>query len=92
MKKSDLTRSIQVSFGNMRPTDAISILDSVINDMITSIENNNKIEIRGFGTFLPRTHATKSGFNPITKQIVKLPANRTVLFRPSKELTKKMNG
>ena len=92
MKKSDLTRSIQVSFGNMRPTDAISILDAVIDDIIKSITKNNKIEIRGFGTFLPRLHATKSGFNPITKENIKLPANRTVLFRPSKELIKKMNG
>ena len=60
--------------------------------MIESVANGDRIEIRGFGTFQPRARATKIGYNPCTGQPMPLPASTTILFKPSRELTKKMNG
>ena len=88
MKRSDIVRSIQVRFKHMRAGDAAAILDTVSDHMIESVANGNRIEIRGFGTFQPRARATKIGYNPCTP----LPASTTILFKPSRELTKKMNG
>ena len=92
MKRSDIIRTLQVQFKHMRTSDAMAILDCVTNEMKSAVANNNRIEIRGFGTFQPRTHATKNGYNPSTGEIIHIAANRTVLFKPSRELTKKMNG
>jgi len=92
MKRSDIIRTIQVQFRNMRTSDAAAVLDAVSDSMIDSIANGNRIEIRGFGTFQPRHRATKVGYNPVTGQPMNLPANTTILFKPSRELTKKMNG
>ncbi|MBQ3785571.1 MAG: HU family DNA-binding protein, partial [Alphaproteobacteria bacterium] len=50
------------------------------------------IEIRGFGSFQMRKHSTKNGYNPTTGETMIVPAGKTVLFKPSRDLTKKMNG
>lgn len=92
MKRSDIIRSIQVQFGHMRAEDAAAILDSVSDHIIDSVAAGNRIEIRGFGTFQPRPRATKMGYNPCTGKPMFLEANTTILFKPSRELTKKMNG
>ncbi len=91
MKRSDIVRSIQVQFKRMRSTDAAAILDTVANNIIDSVANGDRIEIRGFGTFAPRERATKIGYNPATGRPMPLRAGRTILFKPSRELTKKMN-
>ena len=92
MKRSDIIRTVQVQFKRMRTKDAAAVLDAVSDAMIDAIAAGNRIEIRGFGTFQPRPRATKVGFNPVTGQPMHLPANTTILFKPSRELIKKMNG
>ena len=92
MKRSDIIRTIQVQFKRMRGTDAAAVIDTVADAMIDAVARGDRIEIREFGTFRPRPRATKIGYNPVTGQPMHLPANTTILFRPSRELTKKMNG
>ena len=92
MKRSDIIRTIQVQFKNMRATDAAAVLDTVVDEMISSIANDDRIEIRGFGSFQVRKHSTKNGYNPTTGETMIVPAGWTVLFKPSRDLTKKMNG
>ena len=92
MKRSDLIRTIQVQFKNMRESDASAMFESVTEDIKNTIADGNRIEIRNFGTFQPRTRATKNGYNPSTGEMVYLPASKTIFFKPSRELTKKMNG
>jgi len=92
MKRSDIVRSIQVQFKHMRVADASAILDTVAEHMIEAVAAGDRIEVRGFGTFQPRARATKIGYNPCTGQPMHLEAGTTILFKPSRELTKKMNG
>lgn len=92
MKRSDIVRSIQVQFKHMRASDAAAMVDTVVEHLIESVANGDRIEIRGFGTFQPRIRASKIGYNPCTGQPMHLEAGTTILFKPSRELTKKMNG
>lgn len=92
MKRSDIIRSIQVQFKHMQAADAAAILDCISNQLINSIADKNRIEIRGFGTFQSRNRSSKIGYNPASKKTMYLNAGRTILFKPSPELTKKMNG
>jgi integration host factor subunit beta len=92
MKRSDIVRTIQVQFKNMRPSDAAAVVDTVADSVIDAIANGDRVEIRCFGTFQPRLRATKIGYNPVTGQPMHLPANTTILFKPGRYLMKKMNG
>ena len=92
MKRSDVIRTLQVQFKHMRAKDAMLMLDAVVDEMKDAVANGDRIEIRGFGTFQPRTRSAKNGYNPTTGETMVLPAGRTILFKPSRDLTKKMNG
>jgi integration host factor subunit beta len=92
MKRSDIIRTIQVQYGHMRDKDAAAILDVIADQITDSVANGDRIEIRGFGTFQSRERATKIGYNPATGAPMHLAAGRTILFKPSRELIKKMNG
>ncbi len=92
MKRSDIIRSIQVRFRRMRTNDAAAMLDAVTQYLTDSVADGNRIEIRGFGTFQSRVRAAKVGYNPATGAPMRLDAGKTILFKPSRELTKKMNG
>ena len=91
MKRSDVIRTIQVQFKNMRTSDAMAMVDTVIDTMKDAVANGDRIEIRGFGTFQQRVRATKNGYNPSTGENIFLPSGKTILFKPSRELTKQMN-
>lgn len=91
MKRADLIRSVQVQFKNMTENEAAAIVDSVFNRLVDAIADGDRVELRGFGVFLPRTHMTKIGFNPRTGERMACAAARVVKFRPSSKLIKKMN-
>jgi len=76
----------------MRTNDASAMLDAVADHLKESISKGDRIEVRGFGTFQQRVRAAKTGYNPCTGQPMHLDAGKTILFKPSRELTKKMNG
>lgn len=92
MKRSDIIRTLQVQFKRMRVNDAMAMVNCVMNTVQDAVAHDNRIEIRGFGTFQSRKRATKNAYNPSTGQMIHLDANRTILFKPSRELIKKMNG
>lgn len=92
MKRSDIIRTIQVQFKHMRTSDAAAILDTISEHLVESVANGDRIEIRGFGTFQSRTRSAKVGYNPCSGESMTLPAGKTILFKPSRELTKQMNG
>ena len=54
MKRSDIIRTVQVQFKNMRNSDASRMLDTVMDEMISAVADGNRIEIRGLGSFQAR--------------------------------------
>ena len=91
MKRADLIRSVQVQFKNMSVENAAAITDGVFSYLQQKIAGGDRVELRGFGVFQPRAHMTKIGYNPKTGERIAIPASRTVKFRPSTKLIKKMN-
>lgn len=86
--KSDLIKDINKEFKDLRPKDINMIIDLIINYMADALRENRKIEIRDFAVFESRMYASKIGFNPLTKEKIKIPASKNVLFRPSKKIIK----
>jgi len=91
MKRSDIVRTIQVQFKRLNQADADAMLNTIINEMHDTLAAGERVEIRGFGTLRSRLHAPKATTHPRTGKPLRLPARRNVHFRPSPELTKKMN-
>lgn len=63
-----------------------AIVSEIINTMIDSLKEGNKIEIRGFGSFRLRSRRARVGRNPKTGVKVEIPSKNVVYFKLGKEL------
>jgi DNA-binding protein HU-beta len=91
MTKADIINEITNNTG-LQKRDVAAVVESFMECVKDSMCNKENVYLRGFGTFQPRARATKIGYNPSTGQPMPLPASTTILFKPSRELTKEMNG
>jgi nucleoid DNA-binding protein len=57
-----------------------TLLDSIVN----SLKNSEKVQITGFGTFIIRERRERVGRNPKTGEKVVIPAKKFPVFKPSK--------
>ena len=69
--------------------DAIKIM---IDHMIEALSNNQRIEIRGFGSFALHYRVPRIGRNPKTGEAVGLMGKYVPHFKPGKELRDRVNG
>jgi integration host factor subunit beta len=60
--------------------------------MTRALVNNERIEIRGFGSFCLHFRGPRSGRNPKTGEKVELPGKYVPYFKPGKELRERVNG
>jgi integration host factor subunit beta len=72
--------------------DSEVIVDSIFDSVVRSLKADEKIEIRGFGSFRTRQRQSRIGRNPKTGEKVEVPSKRIPYFKPSKELKDLVNG
>lgn len=88
MVKSNLIKRLTMQFPKYYKKDIQVIVDAVFQVMQESLSEGNRVEIRGFGTFNPRTRKSRLSKNPKTGAVMELKAGKTVLFKMGKELKK----
>ena len=91
MTKADLVDEV-AALGDLTRRDADVIVETIFNGMIEALRADDKIEIRGFGSFRSRQRKPRTGRNPKTGQRVEVPAKRVPYFKPSKELRDQVNA
>jgi len=57
------------------------IVQCFLDEIVTDLSNNNRLEFRDFGVFETRTRASRTAQNPKTLERVEVPAKRTVKFK-----------
>jgi integration host factor subunit beta len=67
------------------------LVDAVFGCMEQSIRRDEKIEIRGFGSFTVRQYRAYDGRNPRTDAIVPVKPKRLAFFKVGKELAARIN-
>jgi integration host factor subunit beta len=68
------------------------IVNTVFDSIITALQKDEKIELRGFGSFRIRQRRSRQGRNPKTGDKVDVPAKRIPYFKPGKELKELINS
>ena len=90
MKKAELI--MKVSEKEKIPLKiAKVIVDTIFDGMIQSLEKGERIEIRGFGSFVVRHYGGYKGRNPKTGEIVDVPPKKLPFFKVGKELKEMVN-
>tara|TARA_B100000579_G_C22847492_1_gene865285 strand:+ start:316 stop:606 length:291 start_codon:yes stop_codon:yes gene_type:complete len=64
------------------------VLDSVINSIKTSLANGERVDIRGFGSFIVKTRSAREARNPSTNESIFLDEQHIPAFKVSKLLKK----
>ncbi len=90
MLKSNIENEISRIF-NLDQDTSHAVVSSLIDSISSSISNNNRVEIRGFGSFFSKEYKAYKGRNPKTGESVEVSEKILPLFRPSKELLSKLN-
>src|SRR5581483_6035094 len=67
------------------------IVEAIFDSIVRSLRADDKIEIRGFGSFRTRQRQSRVGRNPKTGTRVEVPAKKIPYFKPSKELKDVVN-
>jgi integration host factor subunit beta len=90
MTKVDLVDKV-VELGDLTRRDGEIIVETLFESIVGALKANDKIEVRGFGSFRTRQRKPRTGRNPKTGAAVAVPAKRVPYFKPSKELRDLVN-
>jgi DNA-binding protein HU-beta len=71
--------------------DAESALKAFIDSVQEALENGDKVQLIGFGTFETRERAAREGRNPRTKETITIPASTVPVFKAGKEFKDRVN-
>jgi len=87
-KRSDIETSLKKQFPNLSKQEIRKSIDAILDSIIEAVALDEKVEIRGFGTFSKKYIRPRKFINPKTKKISYLGETATLHFKPSKSIMK----
>lgn len=91
MTKAELVNRVSKRT-DLNKRDAEVMVQTVLDSIIESLQNGDKVELRGFGSFRLRERAPRVGRNPKTGEKVNVPSKRVPYFKPGKDLKSLINS
>jgi len=92
MTKRDLIEEVVRQYPRYSRRDAEVMVNAVFNSMADTLRSGERIEIRGFGSFIVKHRQAREGRNPKTGKVVSVPAKRVPFFKVGKELKLRVDG
>jgi integration host factor subunit beta len=92
MNKSDLVIKISRKQAHLKRVDVEEATDQLTGFISNDLSKNNRIEIRGFGTFSTRKRDARLARNPKTGSSIAVNSKSHLYFRPSKLLRQLVNN
>jgi nucleoid DNA-binding protein len=86
MLKRDLVDTVTQQMDGYLKKDIAEAVDIILETITESLEQGNRVEIRGFGSFSVRQRKGRSSKNPRTGKMMHIPPRKTVHFTMSKSL------
>ena len=90
MTKADLVEQV-IRVAVLSKKDAENVVNTVFGQIMEALKSDDKIELRGFGSFRVRRRRSRLGRNPKTGDRVDVPSKRIPYFKPGKELRDLIN-
>ena len=89
--RSSLSEAVFKNVGLSR-NESASLVDSVFNEILSSLIQGDDVKISSFGTFVVRKKKERIGRNPKTGEEVPITARSVVTFRASNVLKSRVNS
>ena len=83
MTKAEIVSNISDKLG-MEKGDVQATLETFMEEVKNSLEGGDNVYLRGFGSFIVKTRAEKTGRNISKNTTIKIPAHNIPAFKPAK--------
>ena len=90
--KSKLLRQLSNNYPNFLKKDLEKFTDIILNEIKRALKRGDRVELRGFGVFSSKIQKARISRNPKTGEKVNTPEKKTINFKMSKDLFKKINN
>lgn len=91
MTKAELVNTISNKLGTEK-NETQKIIEAFMQEIRTSMYNGDNVYLRGFGSFIIKTRAAKTGRNISKNTAIEIPAHNIPAFKPSKTFTEKVKA
>ena len=89
--KSKLLKQLSNNYPNFLKKDLEKLTSIVFNEIKLALKKGDRVELRGFGVFSTNNQKARISRNPKTGEKVNTPEKKTIHFKMSKDLFKKLN-
>ena len=89
--KSDLIKELADNYPNFLRKDLTKLVDIALYEIQNALKRGERVELRDLFTLEPRIQKKRISRNPKTNEKINTPEKKAVLFRMSKEWSKKIN-
>ena len=90
MNKTELVAAVAEKSA-LSKKDAEKAVASVIDVIVESVANGEKVQLVGFGTFEQRQRNARTGCDPRTKQQIEIPASKVPAFKAGNAFKEAVN-
>tara|TARA_Y100000992_G_scaffold20849_1_gene12022 strand:- start:1152 stop:1445 length:294 start_codon:yes stop_codon:yes gene_type:complete len=90
--KSELIKELKKSYPNFLTRDLDKIIEIILREIKDTLNRGERVELRNFGTFKVNIQKASIRRNPKTGEKVNVPKKRTIKWKMSKDLFKKLNN
>ncbi len=85
MNKNQIIDNISENTG-LTKKDVEAVVNGLFDEITTALQNKDKVQFVGFGTFETRERSSRSGRNPQTGETIEIPASTVPAFRAGNKL------
>lgn len=90
MNKTELVALVAEKSG-LTKKDAEAAVTAVLDAVVESVTNGEKVQIVGFGTFEQRQRNARTGCDPRTGNTIEIPASKVPAFKAGKAFKEAVN-
>ena len=90
MTKADIIDEVSTSTG-LTKVETEAVLEGILQSVVTSLSKGERVDIRGFGSFVVKQRSAREAHNPATREVVKLKERFVPTFKVSKLLKDRVN-
>ena len=90
--KSKLLKQLSNNYPNFLKKDLEKFMDIILSEIKRALKRGDRVELRSFGVFSTKLQKARISRNPKTGEKVNTPEKKTINFKMSKDLFKKLNN
>ena len=89
MTKAEIVASISEKSG-IEKADVLRVVEDLMKEVKGALESNQNVYLRGFGSFIIKERAEKTGRNISKNTTIIIPAHKIPAFKPAKSFVNKV--